>query len=162
MAKEQEHEIAETINNKLSWLVELFNLDLQSIVEQATLKEGSLIENLTKGIATPISNGLSYILTFIVVFVLLILGLSIIGYVLDVVSKLPILNFFNSTAGMLIGMLEGFLVCWFAVNFAVWIGAFFASDVLGIIKESYLAKFFYGVDIGKILNSFSIVTTLYK
>lgn len=50
----------------------------------------------------------SYILAFIIVSI----ALSIACVVLDIVAKLPVLHQINSTAGLLVGLAEGFLDVW--------------------------------------------------
>lgn len=55
-----------------------------------------------------IINSISFAVTFAVIGIIL----SIIVNAINLISKLPILNGINKTAGLLLGILEGFIVIW--------------------------------------------------
>lgn len=55
-----------------------------------------------------IINALSFIITFLVILILL----WIICIALDIVSKLPLLNSINKTAGLFAGLIHGLVVVW--------------------------------------------------
>jgi len=52
------------------------------------------------------------IIALLLVFVLIFVGIRVIGKVLDIVAKLPVINLFNKTAGAAAGALQGVLVVW--------------------------------------------------
>ncbi|WP_455717118.1 CvpA family protein [Anaerosporobacter sp.] len=59
-------------------------------------------------ITTLVINAISFLITYLVVTVLLV----IVCGALNIISKLPIINGLNKTAGLLVGLLEGLLVIW--------------------------------------------------
>lgn len=68
-----------------------------------------------------VSNAVSYTIAFVILYILATIGITIAANVLDLISKLPFLNFANKTLGIIAGAVLGFISAWiFAIvlNFA--------------------------------------------
>lgn len=68
-----------------------------------------------------ISNAVSYTIAFVIIYILAIIGITIAANILNVISKLPFLNFANKTLGIAAGAVLGLVSAWiFAIvlNFA--------------------------------------------
>lgn len=59
-------------------------------------------------ITTLVINAISFLITYLVVTIILI----VVCAALNIISKLPIINGLNKTAGLLVGVFEGLLVIW--------------------------------------------------
>lgn len=53
-------------------------------------------------------NALSFLITYLVIKI----ALTVLSRLLDIISKLPILNGLNKTAGLIVGLLQGLVVIW--------------------------------------------------
>ncbi len=97
-------------------------------------------EYITKYIASLCVNAIAITVTFIIIAIII----KILIEVLDLMSKLPILNFVNKTAGIIIGVLRGLLIIWI-----IFLGVmFFYSNpnlqpFIVSIEESALGSFLY-------------------
>lgn len=105
------------------------------------LLNASGIEEYIAGyIANLCVNAISIITTFIII----VIAVKIFIEVLDLVSKLPILNFVNKTAGIAIGALRGLLIIWI-----IFLGVMFfyskpnLQPFIVSIEESALGSFLY-------------------
>ncbi|MBP5159379.1 MAG: CvpA family protein [Lachnospiraceae bacterium] len=84
-------------------------------------------------------------LAFIVTFVIVSLLLWLICHLLNVVAKLPVINFFNRVLGCAAGILEGLVVIWLMfVLVAAMAQTTFGMSVLKMIGESKILMFLYG------------------
>jgi uncharacterized membrane protein required for colicin V production len=97
---------------------------------------------------------------FIIVMLLVMIILGIISSALDIISKLPLINGLNKTAGLLVGLLHGIIITW--IGFILL--TMFSSTNIGktmflLINESKFLTMLYDnnlllryiTDIGKIL-----------
>ncbi len=97
---------------------------------------------------------------FIIVMLLVMIILGIISRALDIISKLPLINGLNKTAGLLVGLLHGIIITW--IGFILL--TMFSSTNIGktmflLINESKFLTMLYDnnlllryiTDIGKIL-----------
>lgn len=94
---------------------------------QETYKDlgvNTLQDYISLYIAFSIINCVTYVIVFLVIFSLL----KVIAHVLNIVSKLPVINTFNKLGGFAIGLAEGVLVTW--VMFIVYI--IIANTELGV------------------------------
>ena len=97
---------------KFSYVIRLFNIDLNSIADGAVAKQESVIEGITEGVASSVSLGIANVLAFVLIFVIAFIVLKIVSRLLDSVARLPILNTFNKLGGIMIGAMKGVFVCW--------------------------------------------------
>lgn len=90
-----------------------------------TIMKHTLIENNTKDVYKAmavktfqdyISNSIARIVINAAVYLVIVLfinvGLALLGEALDIISKLPIINGLNKTAGLLAGLLQGIAIVW--------------------------------------------------
>lgn len=70
----------------------------------------TLVEKTANGVADMILQGIAYFITLI--FAILIM--KIIGGVLDIISKIPVLKGINRVLGLLTGFVKGLLIIWLA------------------------------------------------
>lgn len=96
-----------------------------------------------------ISNSISRIIinaaSFIVIMLIILIGLALLCEALNIISKLPIINGLNKTAGLLAGLIQGIVV--------VWIGCIFLT-VLGGTK--------IGQNIFEMINDNTFLSIIYN
>jgi len=82
--------------------------------------------------------------TFAIVFIICFVLVSIIINTLDLISKLPVINEINKTAGLVVGFIEGLVVIWLAFIVINFLGTTQASDFLySQIEENAIVAFVY-------------------
>ncbi len=87
-----------------------------------------------------IINSLSFIATFIAILLLL----WVIFMALDLISKLPLLNQVNKTAGLLAGLVHGLILVWlFFILLNVFGGTAFGQSVLKLVGENEVLSLIY-------------------
>jgi uncharacterized membrane protein required for colicin V production len=87
-----------------------------------------------------IINSLSFIATFIAILLLL----WVIFMALDLISKLPLLNQVNKTAGLLAGLVHGLLLVWlFFILLNVFGGTAFGQSVMKLVGENEVLSIIY-------------------
>ncbi len=74
--------------------------------ESATVGQ-SAVEQLSETVILPVSVSIGYAVAYIVLFIVLSVAIRIAVKALDLVSKLPVLNFSNKTLGILMGAVWG-------------------------------------------------------
>ena len=91
-----------------------------------------------------IINSLSFIATFIAILLLL----WVIFMALDLISKLPLLNQVNKTAGLLAGLVHGLILVWlFFILLNVFGGTSFGQSVLELVGENEVLSIIYNNNI---------------
>jgi len=71
------------------------------------------------------------------VFALTLIVLAVIGYALDLVSRLPVINFVNRFCGLLFGFIISVAVIWLCLIVLVLAGG---ADLHGLLDSSWLAS----------------------
>ena len=90
------------------------------------------------------ANSIVSFLTFIIVFVLTLIILSVIIRSLDVVEKLPVIKQFNRLGGLLLGLMKGLFINVIIVSVFFVIAMFTkTSPVNTALQASILAPYFY-------------------
>ncbi len=139
--------------NKITDQVNFINkLPLPAIMKH------TLIENNTKDVYSAmavdnfkdyISNSMARIIINAVVFLVIVLfitiGLALLCETMDIISKLPLINGLNKTAGLLAGLLHGIVV--------VWIGCIFLT---------VLSSTQWGKSLFELINSSAFLSTVYN
>lgn len=82
---------------------------------------------------------------FIIVFIIISIALGVICLALDIISKLPVINGLNKTAGLLTGLIQGIVVVW--IGFLI-LTAFAGTKV--------------GQDMFELINSNTFLSVLYN
>lgn len=105
-----------------------------------TLAVNSFREYVRNYLASVFINTFAFILTFIVIIALL----WVISIALNLISKLPILNQINKTAGLLAGFVQGLLIVWiFFLIITVLGGTELGREGLKMIEENEILSFLY-------------------
>lgn len=60
---------------------------------------------------------------YFAITILIIIGLALLCQILDIISKLPLINGLNKTAGLLVGLLQGLIVIWIGCIFITMISS---------------------------------------
>lgn len=111
-------------------------------------------EYISSYLAAVIINALSFIIVFIVINIILLVLSSVLG----IISKLPILNGLNKTAGILVGLLQGLIVIWvLCIVLTASLGTKSGQYIYELVNQSKLLSSIYNNNI--LLN---VVTNLAK
>lgn len=85
-------------------------------------------------------NSVAFILTYVIVFV----GLWVIGAAINIVSKLPIIKQINKWAGFIVGGLQGLFIVWLLLLLlTVFGGSELSQSAFKQIEESTILNFIY-------------------
>lgn len=104
--------------------------------DQLAALEDYICEVLTNMII----NALGFVITFVVVAV----GMAVLCFVLDALSKLPVIHQLNAIAGIAFGALEGLVVLWLLFIIITMLGSTgFGQAALTMISESEILSFLY-------------------
>ncbi len=108
-------------------------------------------------VAYLVINALSFIVTLIMIRIVLL----IIANALDIISKLPLINGLNKSAGLLIGILHGLIVIWvLCILLTAFSGSKWGVELYNQINESQVLTVIY--DNNLLLNGItSIVRVLF-
>lgn len=129
---------------------------IQNLPLPAAIREGLLENKNTEVFKAMAVNSLQEYVTkyvtgmviqagaFIIIFLIINIALIITANLLNIISKLPILNGLNKTAGALVGLVQGLLVIWIlCIVLTVFSSTEFAKDVFAQINESKVLGFLY-------------------
>lgn len=157
--------VVEKVNDQLEKVVK-FDQDIKktsqetSYIEKLSLPESiknTLVENnnaevykamavesfedyVVNALSVIVINAASYILCFLVILI----ALFIISRVLDLISKLPLLNEVNKTAGLVVGLLSGCVKVWiFFLIITLFSTTTLGENVFTMINSSPLLTFIY-------------------
>jgi uncharacterized membrane protein required for colicin V production len=87
-----------------------------------------------------IINAMAFIITFVVILILL----WVISIALDIISKLPLINSINKTAGLLAGLLHGLVVVWlFFILLTVFGSTELGQKGMEMVGESQILSLLY-------------------
>ncbi|MFV0341808.1 MAG: CvpA family protein [Anaerocolumna sp.] len=117
----------------------------------------TLVENNTKDIYKAmavdtfkeyISNSIARIIinaaSFLVIMLIILIGLALLCETLNIISKLPIINGLNKTAGLLAGLLQGIVVVWIGcILLTVLGGTKIGQNMFLMINESTFLTIIY-------------------
>jgi len=133
--------IKDTIKASLADTMEAKEEETAAFVgEKLDSLEGYICELLTNIIL----NALGFFITFIVAAA----GLAILCFVLDLLSKLPVLHQINTLAGAVMGALEGLVVLWIVFIVITMLGSTeFGQNCMAMISESKVLSFLYDSNI---------------
>lgn len=116
-------------------LLENNNLDIYE-----ALNVNSFAEYVTRAVSNVIINAAAFIGTF---FVLIII-LQLLCIILNIMSRLPVLNSINKAGGLIAGILHGLIILWIICIFITACGSTgWGRSALAAINESELLTYFY-------------------
>lgn len=102
------------------------------------------VNKIQEYIAGYVANICLNVLCMVTVFIIVVIGCKLILAALDLIAKLPVINFLNKTGGFAMGLLEGIIVMW--VIGIVLVGFYsnpLFSGFFDILNQSKLALFLY-------------------
>lgn len=133
--------IKETIKDSLSTTMEEKKEEAADFVGD---KLGALEKYICELLTNIILNALGFFLTFLVAAI----GLAVLCFVLDLLSKLPVLHQINTLAGVLMGALEGLVILWIVFIVITMLGSTaFGQTCMTMISESKILSFLYDSNI---------------
>lgn len=85
---------------------------------------------------------------FFITFLIASIGVAILCFALDIISKLPVLHQINTLAGATAGAIEGLVLVWIGFIIITMLGSTtFGQDALGLITENELLSYLYNNNI---------------
>ena len=108
------------------------------------LETGAITKTMTAFLTEKISIAITYILLFLVSFILILLIWKLLSRTLDLVAKLPGLNLINRVGGFLFGLLRVSIVLFVLA----WLVRLLLNDWIPqqLIEQTYLLRFFMTVN----------------
>lgn len=102
------------------------------------------VDSFSAYIAESLSDMVLGALTFVILFILISILIRILMHVLDIVTKLPIINTFNSAGGAIIGLAEAIIIIWIAcIVVTVFSATQWGQEVCKAIAENEILSFLY-------------------
>lgn len=123
--------------------------------EEADVFVGDQLAALEEYICEVLTNMIINAVGFVITFVVVAVGMAVLCFVLDVLSKLPVIHQLNTLAGIAFGALEGLIVLWILFVIITMLGSTeFGQTLLTMISESKILSFLYDNNfISKIVTS---------
>lgn len=116
--------------------------------EEAADFVGDKLDSLEKYICELLTNIILNALGFFVTFIVAAAGIAILCFVLDLLSKLPVLHQINTLFGVVIGALEGLVILWIVFIVITMLGSTgFGQACMAMISESKILSFLYDSNI---------------
>ena len=107
-------------------------------------KLDSLEIYICERLTTVILNALGFFITFL----LAAAGLAVLCFVLDLLSKLPVLHQINTLFGVAMGALEGLVILWIVFIVITMLGSTaFGQSCMAMISESKILSFLYDTNV---------------
>lgn len=105
---------------------------------------GARLEELEAYICDTLADIIVNAIGFIVTFLVAAAGLALLCFVLNIISKLPVLHQINTLAGVAAGALEGLVVVWiFFIVITMFGTTEFGRETLALISENPVLSFLY-------------------
>lgn len=112
--------------------------------EEAANFVGDKLDSLEIYICELLTNIILNAVGFFVTFLLAAAGLAMLCFVLDLLSKLPVLHQINTLAGIAMGALEGLVILWIVFVVITMLGSTdFGQSCMAMISESKILSFLY-------------------
>lgn len=133
--------IKDTIKNSLA-------ASMEEKKEVAADFVGDKLDALEKYICELLTNIILNALGFFITFIVAAAGIALLCFVLDLLSKLPVLHQINTIAGVAVGALEGLMILWIVFIIITMLGSTgFGQSCLTMINESKILSFLYDSNI---------------
>lgn len=116
--------------------------------EEAADFVGEKLDSLETYICELLTNIILNALGFFITFIVAAAGIAILCFVLDLLSKLPVLHQINTIAGVAMGALEGLVILWILFIVITMLGSTgFGQTCMTMISESKILSFLYDSNI---------------
>lgn len=121
------------------------NLELPKAIKDMLIKEADTeVTSYTTQVVDKLSDLIHRALTFLILVVVLYITIKILINVLDLVTKLPVLNQINKVSGLIIGILNGLVTIWIAaIVLTIFSNTESAQEVFKIINGNEALSFIY-------------------
>ena len=111
---------------------------------QVTTYISMQVENFEDYVCKKIVSLIINAIAFGITFLIAVIGVSITCWVLDIISRLPLLHQVNQLAGLCVGLAEGVLLIWiFFIFLTMFAGTEFGTNLMQMISESVWLSFLY-------------------
>lgn len=105
---------------------------------------GEQLDSLESYICGLLTNIILNALGFFITFLVAAVGVAVLCFVLDIISKLPVLHQINTLAGVALGALEGLVILWIVFIVITMLGSTdFGQSCMGMISQSKILSFLY-------------------
>lgn len=105
---------------------------------------GDSLNALEQYICETLTNIILNALGFFITFLLAAAGIAVLCFVLDLISKLPVLHQINTIAGIAAGALEGLVILWILFIVLTMLGSTgFGQTCMAMINESRILSYLY-------------------
>lgn len=105
---------------------------------------GNQLDALEKYICELLTSIILNALGFFITFLVAAVGIAVLCFVLDLLSKLPVLHQINTLAGVAMGALEGLVILWIVFVIITMLGSTgFGQSCMAMISESKILSFLY-------------------
>ena len=112
--------------------------------EEAAAFVGEKLDSLEVYICELLTNIILNALGFFITFLVAAVGLAILCFVLDLLSKLPVLHQINTLAGVVMGAVEGLVILWIVFIVITMLGSTaFGQNCMTMISDSKILSFLY-------------------
>ena len=131
----------------------LLDVDILDTIDIADIEKwNGYPEEAIEWIETKICNLLTETILnaigFFVTFLIVSIGVAILCFTLDIISKLPVLHQINTLSGAVVGALEGLVLVWIGFIIITMLGSTaFGQEALELITESELLSYLYNNNI---------------
>ena len=87
--------------------IEKMNVDTETLSNMLISQEGKVVDNISDYIAEPCVNAISSVIAFVILFFGTLLVLLVVGAILNLIAKLPVLKGTNKLLGGILGAAMG-------------------------------------------------------
>lgn len=124
---------------------QIYELDFPKVILEPIVKEAvDVQENIQNYVSEALSHTIIVALTFLVLVVIVYIVVRIAVSVIDLMSKLPILNGVNKMAGAIVGLVQGLLFVWIGcLVLAACSDKSWAQEAFRQINDNSLLSFIY-------------------
>lgn len=137
-------------NEQFSALLARFGVTAESLQDKfgsITNATQDTVREMAENIAAPIAETLSTVLGFVVIFVISMIALFVVGKVVDLLAKLPVIKKLNSFLGAVFGAASGFIYVWivclvFSMLIEYRVAGQTTDSLVLMVKDSYIFNFF--------------------
>ena len=114
--------------------------DLVNTIDQA-VQDGmtAVAANAAAAVAAAIAQSVAYTVIFTVAFALILIAWKVFSHAVDLVAKLPGLNFLNKTGGAAMGLIKGVLILFLAAWLIQYSGKLIPEET---VQQTHLLRFF--------------------
>ncbi|WP_294549501.1 CvpA family protein [uncultured Pseudoflavonifractor sp.] len=114
--------------------------ELVDTIDQA-VQDGmtTVAANAAAAVAAAIAQSVAYTVIFTAAFALILIAWTIFSHAVDLVTKLPGLNFLNKTGGAAMGLVKGVIILFLAAWIIQYTGKLIPEET---VQQTHLLKFF--------------------